>query len=119
MGEVLRGLLLLFSCLALLGGQWQPGLAALGLLLLAKWLRASPPVHVQEALASPGGQALREVVLEVALRDVLAEAHARGIPVEAAGVLLQQLGEDLQRGRVQALAVELHEGRHREGRARG
>jgi hypothetical protein len=113
-GEVLRALLLLFACVALLAGEWQPGVAALALLVLARWLRSVPPTHVREALESRAGASLRRVVLEVLLRDVLAAAHLWGLPPEAVGSLLEQLGGELRRGRVQALAVELHENHRRE-----
>jgi len=113
-GDVLRALLMLFACGALLAGEWQPGAVAFALLLLVRWLRSVPPAHVREALESRAGASLRRVVLEVLLRDVLAAAHLWGLPPEAVGALLEQLGGELRRGRVQALAVELHQSHRRE-----
>lgn len=106
-----RAVLVLVACVYVLGGEWPVGGLALGLLALARWLRGRPPAHVREALASSAGLTLRRSVLEVFFPEVARVAHLVGVPQEAVGVLLVEVGQALQRGRVGELLEELQRDR--------
>lgn len=105
---VLRAVLVVFALLALAEGAFGEGAGALALLAFGAWVRLQPPAYVGELLESRAGLELRRALVVRVVGELLALAHALGLPAEVLGALMVEVGAELQRGRAPELLAEIH-----------